>query len=183
MTLEKRDLLTNIVYTFSIIFYLVIGIGVLTISHFDYTERTVLLSTLIILSSVPHILIYIANRAKTSYLIIGLVGTAFGILFLCTDLFDADEICMIWGVIDICRGLTEIVNIAPTVRKHKIELIEIAISLGDIIVGTLLCIHLTHGTKLHLIYLGIAFLITAVKNITEYIFIRRKEKNESSDNN
>ena len=183
MNIEKKNLFTNIVYSFSIIFYLVIGVGVLTISHFDFSERIPLLSALILLSSVPHILIYAANREKKSYLIIGLVGTAFGILFLSTDLFDADEICMIWGVIDICRGLTEIINLAPTVRKHKIELIEIAISLGDIVVGILLCIHLTHGTKLHLIYLGIAFLITAVKNITEYVFIKRKEKNESSDNN
>ena len=70
MSIEKKNLFTNIVYSFSIIFYLVIGVGVLTISHFDFSERTPLLSALIILSSVPHVLIYAANREKKSYLII-----------------------------------------------------------------------------------------------------------------
>ena len=184
MSFDKKTLFTNIVYSFSVVFYLVIGIGVFTISHFDFSDKTVLLGTLIILSSVPHILIYFANRTKKSYLVIGFVGVAFGILFLATDMFDADEICMIWGCIDICRGTTEIINVAPTVKNNKVELIEIAISVGDIVIGVLLCIHLSGGLQLHLIYLGVAFLITAVKSLSEYFTERiGRKKNEGIDNN
>lgn len=183
MSVDKKNLFSNIVYWFSAVFYLAMGVVAFTISHLDYTERIVLLSILILLSSVPHLLIYLANREKKSYLIIGLVGIAFGILFLSTDLFDADEICMIWGCIDICRGLTEIINVAPSVRKHKIEWVEIVISLGDIVVGVLLCLHLSDGLRLHLIYLGIAFVISAIKLIFEYFVQRGHKIDEGSNNN
>jgi len=183
MAKSRRFTFADIVYSVLILFYIAIGAFVLAISGRDFSDKNILLGILIILSSVPHILIYIINKKKTSYLIIGLVGTAFGILFLATkDLFIDDQICMVWGCIDICRGTTEIVNIAPTVKKHKSELVEILISLGDIVVGVLLCIHMLGGIKLHLIYLGIAFLITAAKNVTELIIERRKER-EGSNNN
>jgi len=183
MAKSRRFTFADIVYSVLILFYIAIGAFVLAISGRDFSDKNILLGILIILSSVPHILIYIINKKKTSYLIIGLVGTAFGILFLATkDLFIDDQICMVWGCIDICRGTTEIVNIAPTVKKHKSELVEIVISLGDIAVGVLLCIHMRGGIKLHLIYLGIAFLITAAKNVTELIIERRKER-EGSNNN
>ena len=184
MNRRTKGLLTNIVYSFSVIFYLVIGIGVFTISHYDFSDKTVLLSVLIMLSSVPHLLIFIANRQKKSYLIIGLVGIAFGILFMATDIFTADEICMIWGVIDICRGTTEIINVAPTVMKNKVEFVEIAISVGDIVIGVLLCIHMADGLQLHLIYLGIAFIITAIKTVAEFFAERyRDTHHEGIDNN
>ena len=186
MIIEKKKLFVNIIYSISVVFYVVIGAGVLTIASYDFTEKTVLLSVLILLSSIPHILLYLINK-NNSYLIIGLVGLAFSILFLTvreTDLFTADHICMIWGVIDICRGLTEIINVLPKVKKHKIELIEIGVSLGDIVIGTLLCIHLTHGTRLHLIYLAIAVFIIAAKTVFEYIFEKvRKKEDEGLDNN
>lgn len=180
---NKQKLIKNIIYSFSVIFYLVIGIGVLIISNYDFSDRIVLLSVLIILSSVPHLLIYFADREKKTYLIIGLVGIAFGILFLVTDIFNADEICMIWGCIDICRGLTEIISVAPSLRKHKLEWIEIAVSLGDIVIGVLLCIHLSDGLQLHLTYLGVAFFILALKIMVEYVINKISKKDEGSNNN
>ena len=186
MTIDKKNLFVNIIYSFSVIFYVVIGIGVLTIASYDFSERTILLSVLILLSSIPHFLLFCINK-NYSYLVIGLVGLAFSVLFLTvheTGLFTADHICMIWGVIDICRGITEIVNTLPKVKKHKIELIEIGVSLGDIVIGTLLVIHMSDGTKLHLIYLAIAFFIIAAKTVFEYLSEKGKRKeNEGSNNN
>lgn len=176
----------KIVYIFSIVFYLAVGlvvIGLLTGGEFKQPE--LILPILIILGSVPHILIFSADRKRVSYLVIGLVGLSFGILFLCTkdtELYNVDEVCMVWGVIDICRGTTEIVNIAPRLRHRKVgDFIEIGISTGDIVVGILLCIHLQGGLTLHLIYLATAFFITVVKNVAE-LFLARKRNVESSDN-
>ena len=164
---KKKIVFADIVYSFLILFYLAMGIFAFCICGHDFNDKSQVLAILIILSSVPHILIYIINRTKKSYLVIGLVGTAFGILFLTSNFFSDDQICMVWGVLDICRGTVEIINVAPTVKEHKKELIEIGISLGDIVIGVLLCIHLVNGMQLHLIYLGLAFVLTAAKNIFE----------------
>lgn len=176
----------KIVYIFSIVFYLAVGsvvVGLLAAGEFKQPE--LILPILIILGSVPHILIFSADRTRISYLVIGLVGLSFGILFLCTkdsDLYNVDEVCMTWGVIDICRGTTEIVNIAPHLKHKKVgDIVEVAISTGDIVVGILLCIHLQEGLTLHLIYLATAFFITVIKNVVELI-LTRKRNAESSNN-
>ena len=184
MAIKKEKLLVNIVYSFAVIFYVAIGIFAIVISPQRFESQKFILALLILLSSVPHILIYIINRTKVSYLVIGLVGIAFGSFFLATDVFDANQICMIWGVIDICRGLTEIINVAPTIRKNKKEIIEIVISTGDIVVGVLLILHRADGLQLHLIYLGIAFLVTAAKLVTEYfVEVRRRRRAKRANNN
>lgn len=183
--MEKKRFFTlkNVVYLFATVFYIAIAVWAFTISADDFSNKRMLLAFLIILSSVPHILIFVVNRKKISYLVIGLVGTALGIVFLTTgDLFSADQICMIWGCLDICRGTTEIINRVPEVKHYKGELFEIAISTGDIIIGVLLCIHMAHGLQLHLIYLGIAFVLSALKNINDLI-LERIENAKSTDSN
>ena len=177
----KKFKIERIIYIFSIVYYLAIGIFVFIIFNQNFAENVNFLGTLIILSSVPHLLIYFIDRRRLTYLIIGLVGLAFGILFIATEQFDPDQVCMVWGCIDICRGSTEIISIVPHLRKHKIEWIEIAISLGDIIIGTLLIIHMAGGIKLHLIYLAIEFVISGGKNIFEFVYERFHH--EGSNNN
>lgn len=183
MTEKQFILYRSIVYLFSIIYYLGIGIWVIVLAAIQATITIELLGTLIILSSVPHILIYMVNRTKKSYLVIGFVGIVFGILFLTSQIFNIDQICMVWGCIDICRGVTEIINVAPTVKKNRAEFIEIAISIGDIVIGVLLCIHLSNGMTLHLSYLSAAFIITAAKSIAEYIIERKRKHAKRIDNN
>lgn len=182
MSPEKKKVIGTVAYFTSIVYYIIVGIMVLIISNQNVQEEQyqVMLGVLMLLSSVPHFLIYFIN-GKLSYLVIGIVGIVFGTLCLTTEQFNPEQICMVWGCLDICRGLTEIVNIAPTLKHHKTEIVEILISTGDIVVGILLCIHLVHGLKLHLTYLSIAFLITAVKYIAEYIFIRRNEAKRSDN--
>lgn len=179
---ELSTIRSRIVYIFSLIYYLVIGVAAIVIAFVDLSDAKVALSILILLSSVPHFLIYLLDRHKLSYLIIGFVGLAFGILFLAVPAFDADQICMVWGCIDICRGLTEIINVAPTLKEDKREIIEILISIGDIVIGTLLIIHMSDGLQLHLMYLGIAFLLTAAKNVAELILEHKDEKKRINNN-
>ena len=182
MKLKQKFSFSELVYLFSIIYYLVIGIWVFCIFNQDFADNVNFFGVLIILSSVPHILIYAINQERKTYLIIGLVGLAFGILFIASDLFTPDQVCMIWGCIDICRGITEIIAIAPTLRKNKANYLEVAISVGDIVIGILLCIHLAGGLRLHLIYLAIEFVVTGIKNLVELI-IERKNRNEGPTDN
>lgn len=179
---NKRIRFADIAYIFSIVFYLVIGLWVIIIAHQNFSHNVDFLGILIILGSVPHILFYIINRTKISYLILGLIGIAFGILFITTDIFEPDHVCMIWGCIDICRGVGEIINVAPNVKKQKEEWLEIAISVGDIVIGVLLCIHLAGGLPVHLIYFGVAFVVSGLKNSAELITKRIKNGKGNSDN-
>ena len=181
--LTRFPKMAQIISSVLVLFYVTIGILAIVLSSQDLSDRNNVLAILILLSSVPHIALYFIHPDRLSYLIIGFVGIAFGILFLSTGYsFTDDQICMIWGCIDICRGLTEIVVVAPHVKKQKAELIEIALSLGDIVIGILLCIHMLGGIKLHLIYLSIAFFIGAAKNVYDY-FKERHETKKRSDNN
>lgn len=175
--------LAKIISLILVVFYVAIGILAIVLSTRDLSDRNSVLAILIMLSSVPHIAIYIMHPERKSFLIIGLVGTAFGILILTNiNMFTDDQICMIWGCIDICRGLTEIIIVAPHVKKNKLELIEIAVSTGDIVIGVLLCIHMLHGIRLHLIYLSIVFFISAIKNVYDF-FMERKINAQRTDNN
>ena len=174
--------IAKIIYIFSIIFYLTIGIIAFVFAKPENGENVKFLGTLILLSSVPHLLIYIIDRNKQTYLIIGLVGVVFGVTILATDVFSQDVVCMVWGAIDICRGTTEIISVVPNVRKNKLELIEILVSVGDIVIGILLCVHMSGGIVLHLIYLGIEFIISGAKNIVDY-FVERKKHVKGTNNN
>lgn len=179
-TVSKR--ITQIIYVFSIVFYLTIGTVAFVFAKPENGGNVKFLGTLILLSSVPHLLIYLIHRDRQSYLIIGLVGIVFGIIILSTNVFDPDIVCMVWGAIDICRGTTEIIVVAPNIKHNKFEFLEIAVSLGDIGIGILLCIHMSDGIVLHLVYLGIEFLIGAAKNIADY-FIEKKRHAKRTDNN
>ena len=174
--------IAQIIYIFSIIFYLTIGIIAFVFAKPENGGNVKFLGTLILLSSVPHLLIYIIDRNKQTYLIIGLVGVVFGVTILATDVFSPDVVCMVWGAIDICRGTTEIISVAPNVRKNKLELIEILVSIGDIVIGILLCVHMSGGIVLHLVYLGIEFVISGAKNIVDY-FVERKKHVKGTNNN
>lgn len=179
-TTSKR--ISQIIYIFSIVFYLTIGTIAFIFAKPENGGNVNFLGTLILLSSVPHLLIYLIHRERQSYLIIGLVGIVFGTIILSTNVFDPDIVCMVWGAIDICRGATEIITIAPHVKHNKFEFIEIAVSTGDIVIGILLCIHMSNGIVLHLIYLGIEFFISGTKNIADY-FIGKKRNVKRTDNN
>ena len=174
--------IAQLVYLFSIVFYITIGIIAFVFAKPENGENVKFLGTLILLSSVPHLLIYIIDRKKQTYLIIGLVGIVFGITILATDVFSPDVVCMVWGAIDICRGTTEIISVAPRVKQNKAELIEILVSIGDIVIGIVLCVHMSGGIVLHLVYLGIEFVISGAKNIVDY-FVERKKHVKGTNNN
>jgi len=187
MNEAHKKLYKKIVYIFSIFYHFAVGLTIIILlTTKDLNGLEILLPIFILLGCVPHLLIYSVDSKKTSYLIIGLVGLAFGILFLVTwesPYFSVEEICIIWGIIDICRGATEIINVLPHMIKHKnnADIVEILVSTGDIVVGILLCVHTKEGLTLHLIYFAIAFFVTSAKSAID-MFIERHKNEQSFDN-
>ena len=156
-------------------FHFVVGVVVFIIAFQSYEVTTPILGALIIVGSVPHFLIYIMDPKKSAFLLIGVVGLALGLIAIISNSFDINHICILWGALDICRGLTEIYHSAPHVKHEKYELVDIAVSLGDIVIGALLIAHQAHGLKLHLIYFGIAFVIMGLRHLYVLLFIKKHD--------
>ena len=159
----KSKEFTRVLTIISILFHLLVGIIVFIIAFQQFEVTPLILGLLIAVGSLPHIMLFARDVRKHSFLVIGLVALIFAIIAMASDLFSVNQVCVIWGAIDIARGVTEIIDSAPKIRKEKLELIEIAVSLGDIVIGILLCLHMEEGLQLHLIYFGIAFVIISIR--------------------
>lgn len=181
--MEKKSLSSIIVQGIFIIYYLAIAVIIFVmLTNPDFYSNKEYLGYLVLAGSIPHLVIYFINggyksKAMTGILIIGIVGFALGFVFVFSESMTIEMICLYWGILDICRGAIEIGETIPHVKHNKLEILEIGISTGDIILGVLLCIHLEHGIKLHLIYFGIAFILYALKIVVELLILRHKTKN------
>lgn len=180
----KKNLLTQITYSFLLVFYVVVGILTIVMSGEAYEKTPIFCGMLVLLSSIVHIVLYflkdgLKNSSKSYFLVIGIVGLALGIIFMASDEVTIEQICFYWGILDIVRGALEIKGHLPEIKINKLVIVEILISLGDIILGILLCIHLKHGIELHLIYLGAAFIVSAINILAEnLIHIHKTRKNK-----
>lgn len=176
-------LIRKILTVILLIFYL--GVGIFTIAFAseggDNLQTAKYLGLLVLLSSIVHIILYFIhegykNKDKMFYLILGLIGLSLGIVFMVNKNATVEEICLYWGILDVVRGSVEMAHSIPEVKENKLQILEVAISLGDIILGILLCINRGSGITAHLIYLGIAFIVTAIKIVVDYVIEYNKTK-------
>ena len=183
----KNHKLLNILYLLLVFCYIGIGIFVLFYSNEQREKNNVILGLLILLSSVPHFFIYVVNggrknEKKYPYLAFALLGLTIGIVTICIPTISLAKVCVMWGAFDLCRSSFEICDVIPELKKHEwIELVELVLSLGEIVIAVLLIIDEFEGIRLHLIYFGIVFIVSGVKRIVEN-FIKDYEIEKSSNN-
>lgn len=170
------------------VLYIAGGIVVLFLANDAREKNNFLLGTLILVSSIPHLLIFVIqgglkNDRKYMYLGFAGIGIAIGIVTMFSTHLTLDKVCIMWGTFDICRSTFEIADVIPELKKHKwLELIDLAISLGEIAVAVFLIIEEFSGVKLHLVYFGITFIICGVKRIGENLYHHYSHE-KSSDSN
>lgn len=164
-----------------IIFYFLVAAIVFSFAFQDFEKDNahVILGIATLLSGGAHALIYLQERGfethkKSVYLMLSLLAACLGIIFIFTESLAVPQICLIWGLFDIIRSSFELKEVIPEVKENKLQIIEVFISCGDIILGILLCIHLAHGIPLHLFYFSAAYLLSAV-NIILKMIIKRSE--------
>ena len=168
--------------------YLAIGVFVLVFANETREKNNVILGILILLSSIPHLLIFVLqgglkNGRKYSYLFFSIIGICIGLVTIFKTSISLDKVCVMWGCFDICRSSFEIADTIPEIKKHRwLELIELLISIGEIIIAILLIIDEFEGVRLHLIYFGVVFIVSAVKRILDNV-IGLLNYEESSDSN
>lgn len=176
-----KNNIKNFVYLALFAIYLIIGIYIIIVAYNGVEHDHIRIGVYVILSSIVHILLYFINRGfekddKSFFLVIGIVAFCMGIVFIFTKVFTVSIMCAAWGILDIVRSSLEIKDIIPQIKKNKAQLIELFISIGDIVLGVLLCIHLESELLLHLVYFGSVFILTAIKYIIHNFITHKKEE-------
>ena len=184
----KKSKKLNILYLSLVLLYIAIGIFVLVFANDKREKNNVILGVLILLSSIPHLLIFVTqgglkNNRKYPFLFFSLIGITIGLVTIFRTSISLDKVCVMWGCFDICRSSFEIADIIPEIKKHKwLEFVELAMSIGEIAIAILLIIDEFEGIRLHLIYFGVVFLVSAAKRILDNV-MDLLDHGKSVDNN
>lgn len=141
----------------------------------NYTSR--ILGAMLIGGSAIRLYKFLINReffdVHTIDLSFSLMSIAIGFVFFFTN--NIEQTCLIWGLLEILNGGIELGTDLREVREKPLIWVSIFISLGEIVFGTLLCIHGEHGILEHLIFMGSTFVLTAIMVAIELILNSKKK--------
>lgn len=178
-----------IVGSIGIAYYLAVATILLIsfILHFeDYEYFGYFLISVMLLSAIPDVFIYIVlkgykNPRKLGHIIwAGLTITTCIILYSIQEL-DISIICIAWGIIDILRGLDELYTVFFDGKFEKREIPDMIIAFIDIILGVILIIKLDDGLNVHLIAATATLFVFAVRLIIEVpLGLIREKKDEKN---
>ena len=171
--MKKHGILIQIIRWFIVIAFLVSGILVISLRHTQNIEDTIILGTILLVVGAVRLLTYFLSKLQEDprdlTLVSGISAIVLGIVFLVSE-YDLSSLCLAWGVAEIILSSIEITQKVFNIKHNKLTLIEIGVSLGTLVFGILLCVHNTQGLNLHLIYLSISLLLTALYEVLEIIF-------------
>lgn len=181
--MKARKILTIIFEVLVPVLYLAAG-AVIFIMGFlyegSYTPQ--LLGALLIAGSACRLYKFLVNReffdVHTIDLSFSLISIAIGFVFFFKE--DIEQICLIWGLLEILNGGIELGTDLREIREKPFLWISILISLGEIVFGTLLCIHGEHGIFVHLLYMASTFVLTSIMVVIE-LYARYKGKGKKEE--
>ena len=165
------------------IVFIAYGIGALIFSNSNFMQQNniLILEILLIIQGVATIADFIGGhkiRHGVNYdIVFGIVPIAMGIIFMARNM-NLEHICLIWGIFEIAKGAFEIQHLVVLVHeKDYVATVEIVLAIVEIIFGILLCIHTEEDIKIHLIVVGIVFILSAAKQIFATV-MEYKQKNK-----
>lgn len=160
---------------------LLLGAGitvlVLSIAHNFQFTGLILGIILLVISIIRMIDWAVSEKHKNRHnvaIIFAIATIVLGILFI-TEVREISLLCFAWGIIDIVCSLIEIQFAIPEIRHNKLCILKIAVSMGELVFGILLCIELERGLTAHLIYLSISFFLLAILSILETFLHHKSE--------
>lgn len=184
----KKSKVLNILYLGLVLLYMAIGVFVLIYANEQREKNNILLGLFILLSSLPSLLVFFTNGGfknehKYSSLAFAIIGISIGVVTIVKKDISLDKVCVIWGCFDICRASLEIAEILPELREHKwLELVDLAIAIGEIVIAVMLIIREFEDVNVHLLYFGVTFIIAGAKRIIDLIIEHAEEKKSTSNN-
>lgn len=153
---------------------------VLMIMHFianpEYTSQIISLFMIIAgLIKIAYILLTGEYHDKTRLHEIISAGllVILGIIYILNKT-NSSIVCLSYGLIDAADGIAGTVCTAYIVDREKITIVELLISIGDIIFGTLLCAEKAEGMRAHLIFLTTTIAIYTLMDIIESFIVKQK---------
>lgn len=162
---------------------LLYGIFVITFSgnQIVIDNYQIMLSIILMIGGVAKIVDYIGgHKIKHEFnfdIVFGIVGIVLGIIVLAKSM-DIKTICILWGVLEILEGAFEIQHLVVVIKnKNYLGFLSLACAILDIVFGTLLCIHTEEDITVHLIVVGVVFIISAITQVIETIIEHKREKN------
>lgn len=166
------------------IIFLAYGITVIVFSGYDFVANNyqLILGILLMIGAVASVVDYIGGhkiRHEFNFdIVFAVLNLVLGIIVIAKNI-PLQTICIIWGILEILKGAFEMQHLVIELKeKHYLAFVEVACATLDIVFGTLLCIHTEEDIMVHLIVVGIVFILTAAKQIVETIIEHKKEKTE-----
>lgn len=166
------------------VLFLAFGITVLVFSGYDFVTNNAIniLAILLMIQGAAKIADFIGehryNEPVNFGIIFGIISIAMGIVFLATNL-NISHVCTIWGIYEIVEGAFEVQSIVIALKKREwVAIIELMVALICIVFGILLVIHGEEDIKLHLIAVGVVFILSAAGQVIKTISEHKKEKTE-----
>ncbi len=163
------------------ILFAVYGVTVLVLSGLDFSDNVmvIVLNICLIVSGFAKIADFIGghkiNHVFNFDITFGLISIALGIVGLARKL-DLTTICLFWGIYEIVEASFEIQHLVVLVHnKEKIAIIRIVLCVIEIAFGILLCIHTEEEIQLHLIIVGVLFIISALADVFKTVNERKRK--------
>lgn len=179
----KRSTLNIIVSGLVALSYVALGVLVLVICFTTKEYTALALGIILIVSALCRLIKFLANRQSfdvhTIDLTMGLISIALGFIFIFASELNMTYFCIFWGAFEIVNGTIEISADVKSAHHSILSLISVLISVGEIVFGTLLIIHLKSGIFAHLLYMGITSILTASLLAIEFFQkIKENKKDE-----
>lgn len=146
--------------------FLAAGIVVLILKHnaAEVYDGIILGAVLIVGGSVK-ILVYLFSKCYKEPIdisaVVGIVMVALGFVFMFSR-YDIETLCFGWGILEVIASGIEIHQNALRVKKHRLAIVEIVISVGCLVFAIILCIKNTEALNEHLIFMGISLILLAI---------------------
>ena len=181
--MKTRKILTIIFEVLVPVLYLAAGVVIFVMGFLyegNYTPQ--LLGALLIAGSACRLYKFLVNReffdVHTIELSFSLISIAIGFVFFFKE--DIEQNCLIWGLLEILNGGIELGTDLREIKEKPLLWISILISLGEIVFGTLLCIHGEHGIFVHLLYMASTFVLTSIMVVIE-LATKYKHQDQKSE--
>lgn len=178
----KRSTLHIILNALVTISYLALGVLVFIVCFINTTYQPLPLGILLIVSALCRLIKFLVNRhsfdVHTIDLTMGLISVALGFIFIFAHELDMKMFCIFWGIFEIVNGTIEISADVKLARLSFMYIISVLISIGEIVFGTLLIIHLEGGIFAHLLYMGVTSVLTAGLLALEFVIRIKEKKND-----
>lgn len=161
--------------------FFIYGIAAFIFSGLNYEDEAllVILEICLIISGLAKICDYIGghkiNHTFNFDIAFGIISIAIGIVALARQM-ELKYICLLWGIFEVVEGAFEIQHLIALVhQKEKIAIAEIVITSIQIVFGVLLCINTAEEIKLHLIIVGIVFVLSAIAQVLKTVNEHRRK--------